>query len=193
MGIEITPDYDKKQKCYYCGKRYASKKYSYRESWYGITQKHTFPISVNYIKIDVEIPKCRHCDSKHRIAFIPTFIIFVICFVIYAYLCIKHGGWTDHWYMILFLVFVDTLISLFVSAFIGTPIRKIINAIFYSDCKDEGDTEEYEVTKRLRKIGFSRNNPDGLGSQKRDLIELKKLDESLREIHKAGFKVSNQN
>ena len=67
MGIEITPDYDKKQKCYYCGKRYASKKYSYRESWYGITQKHTLALKMEISVMDFVQSKMWVCQSSKKL------------------------------------------------------------------------------------------------------------------------------
>lgn len=191
MGIKISPDYSKKQTCYYCGKRLAIEKSSYCETWYGIVKKISIPLGVKYLKVDVEIPRCKSCEHNHRYASIPTIILFLFFFILYAYLCIKHGGWTDHWYTLVLFVFIDLLISLFVSAFIGIPVRKIINSLFYAECKDEEDTEDYEPIKRLKRIGFSRNNPDGLGSQHSNTIKVETLDRTLHDISQNGdFRVS---
>lgn len=192
MGIKIAPDYSKEQTCYFCGKRHATKMHSYSEPWYGILKKISVPIGVKYIKVDVEIPRCQNCERNHRYASIPIIILFLACFIIFAFLSIRHGGWTDHWYMIVLLVFIDTLISFFVSAFVGIPIRKIINALFYANCRDEEDTEDYEPIKRLKRIGFSRKNPDGLGSQSSNLVKEEALDRTLHDISQLeGFKVSD--
>lgn len=193
MSILITPDYDKEQICYFCGKRHAMKKYAYSEPWYGIMKKLHFPIAVRYIKIYVEVPRCHKCKINHSKADVPSIILFFICLFIYAYLCIQQGGWTDHWYDILLLIFLDFIISLFVSMLIGTPIRMIINALFFSNCKDEEDTEEYEPIKRLRRIGFSRKRPDGLGSQSATLVKEEALNRILNDISLSdSFNVSQQ-
>ena len=171
--MRIKPDYNKKPLCYYCNRNEASKESAYIDTKYAVTKSRMIPISVSYFSVDVEIPRCKECEKKHSKSSIPHLICFIIVFLLLGWLFISKGtGWTDKWYTICFGVFIDGFLSLFISYFIATPFRLLINEVFYKGVKDEDDTDSYEPIEKLHKCGFKDNKPDPMMSQGDEIDEL---------------------
>lgn len=181
--MRIIPDYTKKTMCYFCGQNLANEKSSTIETLNAITKAHKMPISVDYISVDVEVPRCRRCEKKHSLSTLPTlslFILFSLCFG--WWLLTKGEGWTDTWYMTVFGIIITFLLSSLAAVFVGAPIRLLINQFFQKGCKDLDDTDNYTPIKKLRSCGFSTKRPDGLGSQTDEILDKVKFSNTLSSI-----------
>ena len=159
--MKIKPDYSKSQVCYYCGKHISDNSCSLEETWYAIAKTHSFPLSVEYISVIIEIPRCEHCKKIHDKAdsFSPFILLLSILFFMWFFLF--YIDWlADTWSTILG-VFLSIIFGLFsgylISAFVS--MLRTPNSI-----KESGNTRSYGPIKKLLDCGFQSNRPDAAAS-----------------------------
>lgn len=160
----IKPNYNKEHICFYCGKNKAVADKENSTTLYKLVDRGKFTLSVNYIKVDVGIPRCEECKKRHDIAGRPSCLIFLAGCVGVIIYCIINGfpfkiESTENWFGILAVIGGVTLTWLAVSFLIGSLIRMSINA-FMKGTKDEEDNESYPPIKKLMDIGFMDRKPD---------------------------------
>lgn len=181
--MKIRPDYNRIVNCHYCEKTVADKESANVESLYAVTKTHSLPLSVEYICIDVEIPRCKRCASIHSQASILLMPFFLILFFLIGWAYIDSDtGWTDEWHLIIIGIVSDLIISAFLAVLLNKITRMIIMEIFYKGRKDEGNTREYGPIKKLLDCGFTFNKPDPAASAGRTPLDLNVLTNTLSKI-----------
>ena len=169
--MKIRPDYNKKPLCYFCNKNNATEDSALSKTVYGVTKSRLLPLSVDYISIDVEIPRCNKCKEVHDKFNTPYLIVFIIAtFAAGWFLKTKGTGWFEgEWYMYVFSVFFTVVISAILTAIIGIPLKILSFYLFSRDkykCKDDEDLDDYAPLQKLHKCGFTNHRPDAAYSQK---------------------------
>ena len=188
--MKIYPDYSKEHICYYCNKNKAVKEGQFEETWYGVLSNRMIPLSVKYIKVNIGIPRCQQCKSRHDKTESPYMLILFVSFIIGGYLLFFHNGgngWGDSWWSWPLGIFVIGLIASFISFIIGTLIRYLIHSILYSNiCKDLGDTRSYYPIKKLIDCGFQYERPDAAKGESYKKVDPDHFNVTLSIIHKKG-------
>lgn len=170
----IKPDYNKEQKCFYCGKNKAAEGKEVSRDLFKIVGKG-FPLAVKYVKIDVNIPRCEECKKRHDTAGKPTCFVFLlgifvaICCVVYFILTRSQteniplesidSSESTNWFGFICVGLTILLVWFVISYFIGSIIRLAINA-FMKGTKDEMDDDNYSPIKKLLDFGFMKQKPD---------------------------------
>jgi len=172
--MKIRPDYNKKPLCYFCNKNNATEDSALTKTLYGVTKSRLLPLSVNYISVDVEIPRCNECKKVHDKFNTPYLVVFIIAtFAVGWFLKTKCTGWFGgEWYTYVFSIFITVIFSSILTAIIALPF-KIISFYLFSrnkyKCKDDDDIEDYAPLQKLHKCGFTNHRPDAAYSQKDDI------------------------
>lgn len=172
--MKIRPDYNKKPLCYFCNKNSATEDSALSKTVHGVTKSRLLPLSVDYISIDVEIPRCKECKKVHDKFNTPYTIAFIIAtFAAVWFLKTKGTGWFEgEWYKYAFSIFFTVIISTFLTAIIALPLKILYFFLFSRDkykCKDDGDLDDYAPLQKLYKCGFTNHRPDAAASQKDDI------------------------
>ena len=162
----------------------AEKQKSHEETWYGLMKTIRIPISVKFIPIKVEIPRCSTCEKRHSKAMLPYLICF-FSFAIWFGYKLYCSGWGEEWYGYLLGILYTFAISAVVAAIFGIPVRYLINKV-WKDTKDEGNTRDYEPIRKLIGCGFQYTKPDPAGSQGRKTVSEYKLSLTLKSIKEKG-------
>ena len=183
--MKIYPDYKKQHTCHYCKKNQAEEEYQYEEEWYGVSKQRMIPMSIEYTKIKVSIPRCKECYKKQSKSELPTNILMLTSIIVGTYLLFFKDGkadWITTWYMWILAIFLILLTSGLVGMVIGVPIRYLINIIFYSDSsKDPGMTRDYPPIQKLVRCGFVFTRPDpAAGDCKK--VNVEKFNEAINSI-----------
>ncbi len=186
--MKIRPDYNKKPLCYFCNKNNATEDSALSKTVHGVTKSRLLPLSVDYISIDVEIPRCNECKKIHDKFDTPYLIVFIFAtFAIGWFLKTKGTGWFEgEWYRYVFSIIFTVFASALVSAIIGLLLKILSFFLFSRDkyqCKDNDDLEDYAPLQKLYKCGFTNHRPDAAASQKDDINKdmFKKAIVSIRE------------
>ena len=162
----IKPNYNKHQTCFYCGKNKAIADKENTTTLYKIVDRGKFMLSVNYLKIDIGIPRCEECYKRHKKAGKPTCLIFLIGIIIGIGLCfiydlpfLKFSSEPSEWFGTIAVLATIVLMWFIACIMVGSLIRIIINA-FMKGTKDEENNENYPPIKKLLDIGFMSQKPD---------------------------------
>ena len=76
--MKIRPDYNKKPLCYFCNKNNATEDSALTKTVNGVTKSRLLPLSVDYISIDVEVPRYNECKKVHDKFNTPEFIVLLL-------------------------------------------------------------------------------------------------------------------
>lgn len=172
--MKICPDYNKKPLCYFCNENNATEDSALTKTVYGVTKSRLLPLSVDYISIDVEIPRCNECKKVHDKFNTPYLIIFLIAtFAVGWYLKTNCTGWFEgEWYRYVFSIIFSVIISSILTAVIGLPLKILSFFLFSRDknkCKDDDDLDDYAPLQKLHKCRLKNHRPDAAYSQKDDI------------------------
>jgi len=183
--MKIYPDYKHQHICHYCKKNQAEEEYQYDEEWYGVFKQRMIPMSIEYIKAKVAIPRCKECYKKHSKSELPSNILMLTSIIVGTYLLFFKDGkadWITTWYMWILAIFLILLTSGLIGMIIGVPIRYLINSVFYSDSsKDPGMTRDYPPIRKLVGCGFEFTRPDPAAGECKKVNE-KKFNEAINSI-----------
>lgn len=188
--MKIHPNYRHNHVCHYCKKNNANEKLQHEETWYGVVKSHSIPLSVEYMKIKVSIPRCEECYNKHRAESLPLGICFLILFGISLFLIFSdfstNFGKYENAEMVL-AIFVALLlgfiISALVSVIIGKLLEYVIHSFFHStDFKKEGDTRDYDPIRKLIGCGFNFTKPDAAKGKAYRKIDPAKFNDTIKSI-----------
>ena len=172
--MKIRPDYNKKPLCYFCNKNIATDDSALSKTVYGVTKSRLLPLSVDYISIDVEIPRCHECKKVHDKFNTPYTIVFIIATIATGwYLLTKGSEWFDGvWYKYVLGIAATVVISTILTGIIALPLKILSFYLFSRDeykCKDDDDLDDYAPLQKLHKCGFTNHRPDAAASQKDDI------------------------
>ena len=172
--MKIRPDYNKKPLCYFCNNNNATEDSALTKTVYGVTKSRLLPLSVDYISVDVEIPRCNECKKVHDKFNTPYLIVFIIAtFAVGWFLKTKGSGWFEgEWYKYIFSIFITVIMSSTLTAIIALPLKILSFFLFSRDkykCKDDDDLDDYAPLQKLHKCGFTNLRPDAARSQKDDI------------------------
>jgi len=141
------------ERCHYCGKNIAHKKFSRKEIFYKETNRTSFPQRKVWFKtVDVDIPRCEECYKIHRSSasvfiFLPLISFAVLGLVLGLtiwsmwFLCLIAGG--------------------FVGGILGNILSSIDASIIAkeSGIKKESDISNFELVTLLIREGWSTDKP----------------------------------
>ena len=169
--MKIRPDYNKKPVCYFCNKNNATEDSSLTKTVYGVTKSRLLPLSVDYISIGVEIPRCSECKKVHDKFNTPFLIVFIIATIAVGwFLKTKVDGWFEgEWYNYVFSIIITVIFSSILTAIIALPLKILSFYLFSRDkhkCKDDDDLDDYAPLQKLYKCGCTNLKPDAARSQK---------------------------
>ena len=99
---------------------------------YGVTKSRLLPLSVDYISIDVEIPRCHECKKVHDKFNTPYTIVFIIATIATGwYLLTKGSEWFDGvWYKYVFGIAATVVISTILTGIIALPLKYFLFTFF---------------------------------------------------------------
>ena len=184
--MKIHPDYNKKPLCYFCNKNNATEDSALSKTVHGVTKSRLLPLSVDYISIDVEIPRCNECKKVHDKFNIWYTIVFFISIFPVGWFFMRIGWFEGEWYNYVFAIAATVVISTILTGIIGLPLKILSFYLFSRDdykCKDDDDLDDYAPLQKLYKCGFTNHRPDAAASQKDDINKdmFKKAIVSIRE------------
>lgn len=184
--MKIFPDYKHYHICHYCKANKAEEEYQYEERWYGVLNNKVLPPIVEFISVDVSVPRCKECYKRHNIASLPTYVIGSISFILGVYFLFfkdKESGWADTWYSWALGLILVFFISGALAYVVGTPIRYIITSLFYSNkYSDQGVTRDYEPIRKLIGCGFNFEKPDAVKDRGCRKISIDRFNETIISI-----------
>ena len=153
--MKIVPDYRKNIKCYYCNNNNAVDSCGNLEELICVS-KNQFT-SYDYIKVSVEVPRCKECEKKHSLSMLPMLICFLVLFIL-AIIKFIIPQWDEHsigeniLYILLML-----FLTLLGGSLIGFIPRMIVSSLL--KVKYEDDTDGYSPIRKLKGIGFRKDKP----------------------------------
>lgn len=187
--MKIKPNYLHDPLCHYCKKNKAVEKRQNNETWYGVLKSHSIPLSIEYVRIKVGIPRCEECYKKHSNETLPGCIIFLISFASIAYFIFVKGdnNYDNHEIAELCLgIFLQLLVCIIVSGIIAFVLGKIIEYTIHSfstnNGKAEGETRDYDPIRKLIGCGFQFTKPDAAKSKGYKKIDIDRYNNALKSI-----------
>lgn len=141
------------EKCFYCDKNIANKKFSHKQTFYKETNRTRFPQrKVWYKTAIVEIPRCEECFNTHKsgariFLLLPLFAFTILGLILGLtiwsmwFLCLLGGGLTG--------------------VIIGWILSSIDDSIIAKEAgiKKESDFDNFPLVRVLYKEGWSTNQP----------------------------------